>query len=184
MLGAVFREGLSSLLVSSTIFSVILGLALQETLGNFFAGLSLSVSKPYRTGDYIDISGQVGKVSKIDWRSTVLLTVFGESVIFPNSVLAKSTIKNYSQPADIEGRIVEVGVDYKHSPDLVRRVLLEAAAAAEGVEPRPAPRVFMMDFADSAIIYRLKYWIPDFASYLEIDSRVRESIWYHFSKTC
>ncbi len=182
VLGAVFREGLSSLLVSSTIFSVILGLALQETLGNFFAGLSLSVSKPYRTGDYIDISGQVGKVSKIDWRSTVLLTVFGESVIFPNSVLAKSTIKNYSQPADIEGRIVEVGVDYKHSPDLVRRVLLEAAAAAEGVEPRPAPRVFMMDFADSAIIYRLKYWIPDFASYLEIDSRVRESIWYHFSR--
>ncbi|MCR5660578.1 MAG: mechanosensitive ion channel [bacterium] len=181
-LGAVFREGLSSLLVSSTALSVILGLALQETLGNFFAGLSLSVAKPYGTGDYIDIDGQVGKVSKIDWRSTIIFTGFGESIVFPNSVLAKSTIKNYSQPAEKAGRIIELGVDYKHSPDLVRRVLLKAATSVEGVESTPAPCVYMMDFADSAIVYRIKYWIPEFASCLDIDSKVRESIWYHFSR--
>lgn len=181
-LGVVFKQDLSSLVVGSTVLSVILGLALQETLGNFFAGLALGVSKPYNLGDFVEVHGLGGMVEKIDWRSTALRTTTGDYTVLPNSVLAKETIINFSAPSTLHARLINLGAHYRHPPNEVRRAILEAAASVAEVLPEPAPEVWLMEFADSSMNYRLRYWMRDYGRRFEIDSRVREAIWYHFSR--
>lgn len=181
-LGVVFKQNLGSLLVGSTVLSVILGLALQETLGNFFAGLALGISKPYSLGDHIQIGGLSGKVEKIDWRSTALWTSTGDYTVLPNSVLAKENILNYSAPSKLHARLVDVGAHYRHPPHEVRRVMLEAARSVPDVLSDPAPEVWLMEFADSSMNFRLRYWMQDYGHRFQIDSNVREAIWYHFAR--
>lgn len=182
VLGYVFHQDLSTLLVGSTAVSVILGFALQETLGNFFAGLALGVSKPYNLGDFVQVTNLSGRVEKIDWRSTALRTMTGDYTVLPNSVLAKETIINFSAPTTLHARLIDVGAHYQHPPNEVRRVLLEAAYSVEDVLEDPRPDVWLMHFDNSAVNYRLRYWLQDYGRRWEIDSRVREAIWYHFHR--
>ncbi len=182
ILSNAFNVNLSSLLVGSTVISVIIGLALQETMGNFVAGLFLDFAAPYRAGDYIEVGGLAGTVEKVDWRSTVLRLITGERNILPNSTVAKSNIKNYSVPTRMQARNVIVGVGYEHSPELVRRVLLQAVKAVPEALQTPTPSVWLMDFASSSMDYRVNFWIEDFSQGLSIESKVRESIWYHFAR--
>ena len=182
ILTTAFNVNLSSLMVGSTVISVILGLALQETMGNLIAGLLLNFAKPYKSGDYIDISGIMGTVEKVDWRSTVLRLISGERYIVPNSSVAKSTIKNFSEPSKRQARTVMVGADYKHSPDFVRRTVKLALNSVEGVLHDPSPSVLLAGFEDSSISYKIVFWIEDFGKGLAIESQVREAVWYHFSR--
>lgn len=181
-LGVVFKQNLSSLVLGSTVLSVILGFALQETLGNFFAGLALGVSKPYSLGDHIQVGELSGRVEKIDWRSTALWTSTGDYTVLPNSVMAKENILNYSAPSILHARLIDVGVHYRHPPHEVRRFMLQAAASVPGVLSEPPVEVWLMEFADSAMQYRLRYWMQEYGRRFELDSRVREAIWYHFSR--
>lgn len=182
-LGVVFKQNLSSLVLGSTVVSVILGFALQETLGNFFAGLALGVSKPYSLGDHIQVGELSGRVEKIDWRSTALWTSTGDYTVLPNSVLAKENILNYSAPSILHARLIDVGVHYRHPPHEVRRVMLQAASSVPGVLSDPPIEVWLMEFADSSVNYRMRYWMQEYGRRFELDSRVREAIWYHFSRT-
>ena len=182
LVSTVFNLNLSSLLVGSTAMSLVLGLALQEVLGNLVAGLFINVAKQYSIGDYVDIGGLTGTVEKVDWRSTVLRTLSGERNILPNSSVAKSNVKNYSSPTKLQGRTVEVGAGYEHSPDLVRRVINLALKSVTGVLQEPAPKIWLVNFADSSITYRVFFWVEDFSTGVTIESNVREAIWYYFSR--
>lgn len=182
VLGYVFHQDLSTLLVGSTAVSVILGFALQETLGNFFAGLALGVSKPYNLGDFVQVTNLTGQVEKIDWRSTALRTTTGDYTVLPNSVMAKEIIQNFSAPTRLHARLIDVGAHYRHPPNEVRRILLEAAYSVSDVLEDPIPDVWLMDFAASSVNYRLRFWMKEYGRRWEIDSRVREAIWYHFNR--
>ncbi len=181
-LGVVFKQNLSSLVVGSTVVSVILGFALQETLGNFFAGLALGISKPYSLGDHIQVGTLSGRVEKIDWRSTALWTSTGDYTVLPNSVLAKENILNYSAPSKLHARLIDIGAHYRHPPHEVRRITLEAALSVPDVLRDPAPEVWLMEFAESSMVYRLRYWMQEYGRRFEIDSSVREALWYHFAR--
>ncbi|MGM9992429.1 MAG: mechanosensitive ion channel domain-containing protein [Candidatus Bruticola sp.] len=182
ILSTAFNVNLSSLLVSSTVISVIVGLALQESMGNFVAGILLDFAQPYKTGDYVEIGGVAGRVESIDWRSTVLRLVTGECNVLPNSIVAKSTVKNYSFPTSRQARSFVIGIAYDHSPDLVRRVILQAIDSVSEVLKDPKPVVWLIDFADSSMNYKVFYWIEDFSCGLTIDSKVRESVWYYLKR--
>ena len=106
---------------------MILGLALQDTLGNLFAGLAIQIEKPFRVGHWVTIGGKDGLVSEITWRATKIRTKAGNFVIVPNSALARDTITNYSEPT-LETRIDDRG----------RRQLRHAAERREGGDPRRA----------------------------------------------
>lgn len=176
----VFHKDPSSLLLGSAVLSVALGFALQETLGNFFAGLALRLARPYTLGDRIELMNVSGNVYKIDWRSTALTNNQGDMLIFPNSKLAQETINNHSSPTSITGRFIEVGTHYRHPPNDVKRVVLEACASVPEALREPLPEVYLMNFGDFDVQYRLRYFIHDFAERFRIDSKVREAIWYHF----
>jgi small-conductance mechanosensitive channel/CRP-like cAMP-binding protein len=176
------HRDLGSLLVGSAVLSVAIGFALQETLGNFFAGLALRLAHPYSLGDRVEIMQYTGSVQKIDWRSTALINNQGDLIIIPNSKLAQEAMINHSSPSSATGRFIEIGLHYRHAPNQCIQVLLEAVNSVPEVLSAPTPEVYIMNFADSALNYRVRFFIDDFSERFRVDSKVREAIWYHTNR--
>ena len=99
-------------MATTAVGAVVVGLALQDTLGNLFAGLAIQIGKPFRVGDWVTIGGQDGMVSEMTWRATKIRTKAGNFVVVPNSVLARDTITNYCLPTRSMRFEVEVGASY------------------------------------------------------------------------
>lgn len=168
---------------TSAIISIILGLALQDTLGNVFSGLAVHMSHPFSIGDWIKIGAYEGRVDKIDWRSTSIQTLSGDYVVIPNSSLSKLDLQNYSSPTTLHARTITVGAHYSHAPNQVCDTVVTAARAADGVLADPPPQVRVAEYGDCSIVYDLKFWLDDFSRHDEIESNVRKQIWYHFKRT-
>lgn len=179
---ALFKINIQTLLTTSAVFSIVLGLALQDTLGNLFSGLAMHLSKPYSIGDWIQVGSNVGVVEKIDWRSTTIKTFTDDHITIPNSNISKVEIENFSTPTRIHARILQVGVHYRHAPNKIKKSILRAVLETEGVLHDPFPHVFLTNFADSSVNYTIWLWIDNFADYKVIESCVKEKIWYHFKR--
>ena len=100
------------LLTTSAVGAVVVGFALQDTLGNAFAGLGIQSEKPFRVGHWIRVGEFEGRVAEVTWRATKLRTKSGNFVIVPNNIIAKDAITNYSEPAVPTRLEVEVGASY------------------------------------------------------------------------
>ncbi len=169
-------------LTTSAVGAVVIGFALQDTLGNTFAGLAIQVEKPFRAGHWIKVAGFEGVVTEITWRATRLRTRSGDTVILPNSILSKEPITNYSEPALPTRTFVEVGASYDVPPNDVKAVVLEAIRDAKLVLSTPPPEVVVADFAASAINYRVKFWVSDFALDDPARDQVRTCVYYAFRR--
>ena len=111
---------------TTAVGAVVIGFALQDTLGNLFAGLAIQIEKPFRVGHWVRIAEVDGLVSEITWRATKVRTKAGNFVIVPNSTLSKDAITNYSEPT-LETRIeVEVGASYDARAQPVKTTILDA----------------------------------------------------------
>jgi small-conductance mechanosensitive channel/CRP-like cAMP-binding protein len=172
----------AGLLTSSAIVSIILGLALQETLGNLFAGIGMQISRSYKVGDWIKIGQHEGIVERADWRSAAIRTLNGDQVFFPHSLLAKLEIQNYSLPSPLHAREVQIGVHYQHPPYQVEEILLRCARETSGVCAHPAPLVRLTMYQDFSVLYTVKFWIDDFARHTDIASDLLKRVWYHFKR--
>lgn len=180
--GVVLRRDLNSLLVGSAVITVSIGFALQETLGNFFAGLALRLSRPYALGDDVLVGQVSGRVDKIDWRQTSILTFTGDHVNLPNSLVAKEGITNFSSPTRLHARDLRIGLHFQHPPNQVFAVMRKVLEEVEGVCQDPAPEIHVMDFLDFRIQYRIRLWIEDYANRWNIETRVRVGLWYAFRR--
>lgn len=170
------------LLTTSAVGAVIVGFALQDTLGNFFSGLAIQIEKPFKVGHWIAIGDKEGQVAEITWRATKLRTEAGQFLIVPNSIIAKDPILNYSEPT-VPTRIeVTVGVGYQFPPNQVKAALLEAASHAPLILAHPAPEVLVHDFGDFAITYRIRFWIEDYETHDPARDQLRSAIWYTFQR--
>lgn len=172
----------AGLLTSSAIISIILGLALQETLGNLFAGIGMQMSRPYKVGDWVKIGPHEGVVERADWRSVAIRTLNGDQVSFPHSMLAKLEIQNYSLPSSLHAREAQVGAHYRHPPYQVEEILLRCARETKGICAHPAPLVRLAAYEDFSILYTVKFWIDDFARHHDIASDLLKRVWYHFKR--
>jgi small-conductance mechanosensitive channel/CRP-like cAMP-binding protein len=159
-------------LTLSAVGGFVLGFALQDTLGNLFAGLAIQMERPFRVGQWVAVGQYEGTVSEITWRATKLRTKAGNSVVLPNNVLSKEAISNYSEPAAPTRLFVEVGAAYDAAPNDVKAVLLQALAGCGLVLRTPAPEVLVADFGASGIHYRIRFWIADFGE----DDRARDQV--------
>jgi small-conductance mechanosensitive channel/CRP-like cAMP-binding protein len=180
-----FREAgvaLGSLLATSALLTAVIGLSLQETLGNLFAGLAIQIQRPFQIGDWIQVEGTpdsaIGRVIEINWRATKILTNDEVEIIFPNGLLAKSAIRNYTEPTPISRRIVSVQGPYALPPHQMETALIEAARGCPGVVADPAPTTWVSQFTDRGIEYALVYFIDDFERRPVIDAAVRRRLWY------
>jgi small-conductance mechanosensitive channel/CRP-like cAMP-binding protein len=169
-------------LTTSAVGAVVVGFALQDTLGNLFAGLAIQVEKPFRVGHWVRVGEFEGRVQEVTWRATKLLTKQGQFVIVPNSVMSKDPIVNFSEPT-IPTRIeVEVGATYDAPPNVVKRALHEALDNAPLVLREPPPDVIVLGFGSSSVDYRLRFWIDDFGRDNTARDQVRTNIWYTFRR--
>jgi small-conductance mechanosensitive channel len=170
-----------SLLTTSALLTAVIGLSLQETLGNMFAGLALQAQQPFQLGDWIQIEDAkhlTGKVIEVNWRSTKILTDEQLTIVIPNGLLAKTSIRNYSKPSKAVRRSVYVLCPYDVPPGDVRTAILQALQTTPGVLARPKPEVITDEFADSGINYWIRYYTKSFGDRYQIDGTVRDRIWY------
>jgi small-conductance mechanosensitive channel len=172
----------TALVATSAITSLVLGLALQPILGNFFAGLVISIEKPFRINDWIKVGDQEGRVAAITWRTTHLRTRDNDNLVIPNSKMADERVLNYYYPHPVHREKVRVGVTYDEPPYRVRGALLDCAAGVAGVLDKPAPDVLLLSFDDSSILYELRVWIDDVAQGPRIASDLRARIWEELRK--
>lgn len=165
------------LIATSAVTSLVLGLALQPILGNFFAGLVISAEKPFRLNDWIRVGDQEGRVVAITWRTTHLRTRENDNILIPNSKLADERVLNYYRPHPSHMDRIKVGVHYSTPPHRVRRALLDCVAGVPGVLDKPTPEVFLLAFDPSSMVYELRVWVDDVANAPRIQSEIRIRIW-------
>jgi small-conductance mechanosensitive channel/CRP-like cAMP-binding protein len=158
--------------------AVVLGLALQDTLGNAMAGLALQADQPYAVGDWIRVGDHEGRVTEVSWRSTVLRTRDSTLVALPNSSIADGAIVNFSAPAPPTRISVEVGVTYNAPPNQVKAVLTGAIANVPLAMPVPPPDALLVDFGSSAILYRVRCFVQDMERASLAQDQMRTAIWY------
>ncbi len=185
----IFREmgaEVGSLLTTSALLTAVIGLSLQETLGNLFAGLAIQAQRPFEVGDWIKVEdaqeSATGKVIEINWRATKLMTNDRVEIIIPNGLLAKSPIRNFSQPSQVSRRLIRVQGPYDTPPHRVEAALMQAIRGCPKVLESPTPGTWISQYADSGIEYTLLYFISDFENRAWIDSDVRRRIWYSFQR--
>ena len=176
------RLDVAPLIATSAVTSLVLGLALQPILGNFFAGLVISVEKPFRINDWIKVGEQEGRVMAITWRTTHLRTRENDNLVIPNSKLADERVLNYYYPHPLHMERVRIAAHFDEPPYHVRRVLLDCIAGVTGVLDKPAPEVYVLSFEASAILYELRIWIEDMAQAPRINSDLRARVWEEFHK--
>ncbi len=174
---------LGALFTTSAIFGVILGLALQDTLGNFFAGISLQADRPFQVGDVITVGAEkhTGVVEEISWRAVKIRTFQNHVVLVSNSAAAREELEVCPRD-NLNARIVFFNTIYSDSPVKTIHVVREAVREAENVSQKITPIVRIKDLGDNGVDYECKYWLEDYAKYNDTDALVRERIWYAFRR--
>jgi small-conductance mechanosensitive channel/CRP-like cAMP-binding protein len=171
-----FRIDVSALLAVPAVLTVVIGFALQETLGNIFSGLTLQISRPFEPGDWVRVADKVGTVHDVGWRATTVVTRAQEWLDIPNAQLAKDLLFNYGKHAVAEE--VSIGLAYGEPPNRVREVILNLLHDVPEVLHQPVPEVLAWEFGDYAIRYRVRYWIGDYGRSEQIHDRVVSGLWY------
>lgn len=174
---------LGALFTTSAIFGVILGLALQDTLGNFFAGISLQADRPFQVGDVITVGAQrhTGVVEEISWRAIKIRTFANHVVLIANSNAAKEPIEVCPRD-NLNARLVFFNTLYTDSPAKTIHVVREAVREADNVSDKVTPIVRIRNLGDNGVDYEVKYWLNDYAKYNDTDALVRQRIWYAFRR--
>jgi small-conductance mechanosensitive channel/CRP-like cAMP-binding protein len=173
----------TGLLTTSAIISAVIGLSLQDTLGNIISGFALQIEHIVQVDDWIKIDPYIGRVKEIRWRQTVLETRNWETVLVPNSQLMKNQVLIYgrrkNQPLQTR-RWVYFNVDFRYTPDEVIECVEQALQAnpIPNVADEPKINVVLMDFKDSYCSYAVRYWLTDLAADDPTDSNVRIRVYF------
>ncbi len=172
----------TALLASSGIAGVVIGLAAQETLGNVFSGISISASKPFVVGEFIEILNVtppiIGTVTDITLRHTVIRDASNKSIVIPNSIIDKDMIRTtHAHQADSPtyvNHFLDVGISYQSDIDLAIQIMtqlvqdhceyIDVRTEEEKEHGQPAVTVRIMDFGDFAVKLRAFVWTKDAAT--------------------
>src|SRR5438105_1415466 len=173
-----YRLNLSSLLATSAVLSVVLGFALQETLGNLFSGLTLHAEQPFDRGDWISFNKYYGRVVDVGWRSTHIVTMENDDLTVPNSLLAREPVVNHSRPSAVEVVELMIGVDLEVAPGRAKEVLLEAVRGCPLAMEKPPALVQLATFTDHGATYRVRFLIEDHDGARAARDQVLTAVWY------
>jgi len=173
----VFSYDIKSLLTGGAVLAAVLALALQETLGNLFAGIALHMEDTYEIGDVVHSGDFIGVVESVSWRATRIRGFSNQRVILPNSVLARERLEIYPRN-NLNARTITVGVDYHTAPATVIGILTQVASHVDGVAREMPAFARVSGFGDSAVVYEIKYFTRDYSARDRIDADIRKAVWY------
>lgn len=166
---------------TSGALAIILGLAIQSTLSDVFAGIVINTTEPYQVGDWVSIDGVEGKVLEMNWRATNLLTGQGNVVIVPNAVAAKAKISNNNRPPALHGVSVVLEISPEARPRSVLGALNNALAAIRGVLPTPAPYAQVKTASVNSIQYEITAYVDDMAKKLPVSNELYDLCYRHLA---
>ena len=166
------------LLAASGVVGIILGFALQDSLGNIIAGFALQFGRPFTVGDWLLVDQVHAQAVEINWRSTRFITTDSVQLDVPNQQIVRQTIVNYHGGGSLHAMRFEVGIDSDVPPNRVKDLLVRATASAAGVLGEPSPNAYLKNFGESGIIYEVRFWLDDHRLYNGIADAVRTNVWY------
>ncbi|MEM6409216.1 MAG: mechanosensitive ion channel family protein [Pseudomonadota bacterium] len=147
-----------SLLGGAGVLGIVVGFAFRDIAENFLASLLLSIRRPFRAGDFIEVTGQQGSVQSMNTRSTVLLSLEGNHIQIPNATIFKNTIINYSA-SPIRRETIDVGVGYDASVARVQEIVMDMLEAHEAVTDEPHPMILVDSLGASTVNMKAYFWI-------------------------
>ena len=159
---------LFGVLASLAVFSLIIGLAMQQTLGNIVNSFMLALDQPFEVGDRIEVEGKMGSVVSVGILSTKILTHEENLVVIPNNSLVNSTVINHARGGgDGVGRrislVQDIGVGYDEDISHVKYTVLQLMRECPYVLPKPEPRVLLIELGDFAKVFRMYGWVEDYS---------------------
>jgi small-conductance mechanosensitive channel/CRP-like cAMP-binding protein len=173
---------LKGLLAGSGVLAIILGFAGQNLFAGIIGGISIQINRPYKVGDWLKVGETYAEVREINWRSTRLCTNDDIYLDIPNNEMVSHQIVNLHYPTEVHAMRIRVGVEYKNPPNLVKDALIRAASTAKGVLAEPKAKIFLVDFAEFAVIYEIKYYMGNHSKINEINDAVRTNVWYELKR--
>jgi small-conductance mechanosensitive channel len=169
---------LGALFAAGAFFAVAIGFAMQNVAQNFVSGVILLAERTIKNGDVLEVEGHVVRVTRMGLRATVARTRDEEDIIIPNSILAQSSVTNYTLRDPIYRLKAMVGVTYDSDMGEVMRVLLEAAKGVEARDQGRSPAVLMTEFGDNSVNFEVHVWTHDPWAARTGASMLNQSIWW------
>ncbi|MBV8508307.1 MAG: mechanosensitive ion channel family protein [Alphaproteobacteria bacterium] len=178
----VFDLPIRGLLATSGVVAIVLGLALQSTLGDVFSGIVLNFSRPYRPGDWISIEGGTdGRVIELNWRATYILTARRDLAILPNSTIAKSKIVNVSSPSGLHGTTITVQVDARTPPSRCSEILDHAIRNSRLIVGTPPPTITIKTMNATCTEFEIAFFVEELASTVKAQNELFDFIYRHLA---
>lgn len=180
IVGDVFSVPIGTLIATSGVFAIILGLALQSTLSDVFSGIALNLGRPYSVGDWIVLDNDVqGRVVETNWRATQLLSGTNDLVVIPNSVLAKSRLTNFSSPDESHGVTVNVRIQPTTLPSIVADVMQNVLISCNFIQKTPEPTVAVNSIDEQAIELQLSFRVRDMSQTTAAKNEIYDLLYRH-----
>jgi len=178
---------LFGVLASLAVFSLIIGLAMQQTLGNIVNSFMLALDQPFEVGDRIEVEGKIGSVVSVGILSTKILTHEENLVVVPNNSLVNSTIINHARGGgDGAGRrislVQDIGVSYGEDIDHVKYTILKLMRECPYVISTPEPRVLLVELGDFAKVFRMFGWVEDYSDEFVARDWLLKNLDEHFKR--
>jgi small-conductance mechanosensitive channel/CRP-like cAMP-binding protein len=176
-----FGLELTPFLATSAVVGAVVGLALQETLGNLFTGIALHTEAPFAVGDWVRIGELEGRIEQVSWRATRLRTWSQDTLTIPNVEVSRKAILNFSLPRAPHSRVIILGVNLQTPPNRVLRALAEVVRQAPGA-PEPSAVARVLRYGESSVDYEIRYFIERYDDYRRVEGEILRLIWYHFRR--
>jgi len=176
--GMVWEADLKAFFTALGIGSVVIGLALQDTLGNLFSGIALLFEKPFAIGDVIRVGEQEGVVTEMTWRATwIKATKTHSMLVIPNLSLAKEQVVNLSR---LGRHLVRIPLSFSHDdpPNRVKQTLLMTASALPGILKEPPPDAITKGYGEFAVDYEVTFSVRAYPERWALLNEFRSRIWY------
>ncbi|MFC6266790.1 mechanosensitive ion channel family protein [Frigoriflavimonas asaccharolytica] len=171
---------ISPLLLGSGALLVGVGLGLQSLFLDFISGVIILFDQTVKVGDIVDIDDNIGEVQEIRMRTSTILTRDNKSMIFPNSLLTKEKLINFSHHDNIVRFQVSVGVHYDSDVELVEKLMINATKNHPDIFQSREPFVWLEDFGESSLDFTIYYYSRNLFSAPRIRNDVRKAILKNF----
>lgn len=187
LMDVVLSMNILPLLATSTIATAVLGLALQDTLKNIFAGLTISMEKSFRPGDWVMFKMDggteiLGEISEIGWRSIKIRTNARNYLMVPNAQFLSQQLINLSFPNSVHAVTIELPVRKEMPPATVCKALLKALDAVAEVVDDPKPSVRAGKICSDEVLYRVQYFTDKVAEKDRLNGLILDSAWQELAQ--
>jgi small-conductance mechanosensitive channel len=178
VLSVVWRRDLGGLVAALGVGSIVLGLALQETLGNLMSGIAMLFERPFAIGDWIAVGTKRGEIVQINWRSVHLRTIDRNLLVIPNSALGRETIVNFSAPTRLQTIRLNFTFALDDPPNRVKTMLRDTALETPFVAAEPPPKAHAVEFLDDRIRYQAVLCLDEPKMYRKLIDTYTTRVWY------